>query len=37
MNEAVIVKTEEINEQINEDVVDNKIEVDSTAAEVLKG
>merc|ERR1712096_481873 len=36
MNEAVIVKTEEINEQINEDVVDNKIEVDSTAAEVLK-
>merc|ERR1712096_125447 len=36
MNDAVIVKTEEINEQINEDVVDNKIEVDSTAAEVLK-
>merc|ERR1712096_183255 len=36
MNDAVIVKTEEVNEKINEDIVDNKIEVDATAAEVLK-
>lgn len=36
MNEAVSVKTEQTsNEQINKDIVDNKIEVDPTTAEVI--